>query len=150
MATCSRSVGISACRDAITAAMQESCAYTLQVAHAASRDPADRIRADGSSDCDTSAMGRFKDDDLTKFVAMESDDGTRSYLSRAAMKVHVDASRIAKEAGHEGFISDDYLASVETDTATVAAELCVAGFWQRVEGGYTLGSKRDLPGAMGS
>lgn len=38
--------------------------------------------------------------------------------------------------GHPGFVPDEYRNAIQAETSITAAELCAAGMWQRVDGGY--------------
>ena len=43
---------------------------------------------------------------------------------------------ISARDGHPGFVPDEYLNAISAETAIAAAELCAAGMWWRVDGGY--------------
>ena len=38
--------------------------------------------------------------------------------------------------GHPGYVAADYLNAISAETTITAAELCTAGLWRRVDGGY--------------
>ena len=57
-------------------------------------------------------------------------------VSRTSLRLHVYAVLASIEGGHAGFVTDGYLDAVTADTSVDALELCTAGLWTRVEGGY--------------
>lgn len=57
-------------------------------------------------------------------------------VSRTAMRLHVYAVLASIEADHAGLVTDAYLDAVTAETSVDALELCTAGLWTRVEGGY--------------
>ncbi len=44
--------------------------------------------------------------------------------------------RTPRDAAIPGFVPDEYLNSLDTETTVPAAELCAIGTWERVDGGY--------------
>ncbi len=59
-------------------------------------------------------------------------------LSRAAFQLHSFSIVESVNDGHAGFVSDDYLSAISAETDLTATELCLAGLWERVDGGYTI------------
>ena len=60
-------------------------------------------------------------------------------MSRAAYDLQVQATAHSASCGHPGFVPDDYLEHLDglgIETTITAAELCTAGMWERVDGGY--------------
>lgn len=57
-------------------------------------------------------------------------------LSFAAWDLQYHATAHSAVYGHPGFIPDQYLAARGSETTITAAELCAAGLWERVDGGY--------------
>ncbi len=69
----------------------------------------------------------------------ETFDGQERVMSRAAYDLQVLATSHSASCGHPGFIPDDYLEHLDglaIETTITAAELCTAGMWERVDGGY--------------
>ena len=83
-------------------------------------------------------MSHAEDDDHTRFLRLEGSraDGEEAVVSVAAFQLHGFGTINSVEDGHPGFVSDEYLNAVSAETTVTAAELCAAGMWQRVEGGY--------------
>lgn len=77
-----------------------------------------------------------EDWDHTTFVEMASQRGPGKALSIAATNLHIFAYAYSDENGHPGFITDEYLNALDTETTMSAVELCVNGYWQRSDGGY--------------
>jgi hypothetical protein len=65
-------------------------------------------------------------------------------LSLGALRLHAQALLASFEAGHAGFVSDEYLTGVAGDTAVTVLELCVAGVWARAADGYRVVSSEAL------
>jgi hypothetical protein len=57
-------------------------------------------------------------------------------VSRTALRLHVYAVLASIEADHAGFVTDGYLDAVTVETSVDALELCTAGLWTRIDGGY--------------
>jgi hypothetical protein len=87
------------------------------------------------------------DQDRTKPVilpAAEAFDGRDHVMSSAAWELQLTATASSAVRDHPGFVPDEYLASLTGDDlrspgaepVTLAAELCTAGMWERVDGGY--------------
>lgn len=73
------------------------------------------------------------------FILMRADntfDGQDRVMSRAAWDLQCLATAHSALCGHPGFVPDEYLAALSTETTVTAAELCTAGMWERVGGGY--------------
>ena len=71
--------------------------------------------------------------------ATETFDGQERVMSRAAYDLQVLATAHSASCGHPGFVPDDYLEHLDglaIETTITAAELCTAGTWERVDGGY--------------
>ena len=71
--------------------------------------------------------------------ATETFDGQERVMSRAAYDLQVLATAHSASCGHPGFVPDDYLGHLDglaIETTVTAAELCTAGMWERVDGGY--------------
>ena len=68
--------------------------------------------------------------------ATETFDGKERVMSRAAYELQVRATGRSASCGHPGFVPDEYLSGLGTETTITAAELCTAGVWERVDGGY--------------
>jgi hypothetical protein len=75
------------------------------------------------------------------FITMRAEDtfdGQDRVLSWAAYELQCRATAHSASCGHPGFVPDDYLAGLGTETTITAAELCTAGMWERIDGGYRL------------
>lgn len=86
-----------------------------------------------------------EDADHTSFIRLEGTrgaDGEEAVVSRAAFQLHSAGIVNSVKDGHPGFVSDDYLNAISAETTITAAELCAAGMWERVEGGYEV-QERD-------
>lgn len=80
-----------------------------------------------------------EDDDHTYFIRIGGADESTDdapIVSRAAFQLHSFGIVNSVEDGHPGFVSDDYLNAISAETTITAAELCTAGLWRRVDGGY--------------
>lgn len=92
-----------------------------------------------------------EDEDHTTFFRLPKDgqaDNDDPVLSRAAFQLHSFAIMTSVHEGHPGFVSDDYLNAIAAETTVTAAELCVAGFWERVEDGYQVIEREMLAMAI--
>ncbi|MCZ2818028.1 hypothetical protein [Modestobacter sp. VKM Ac-2984] len=77
-------------------------------------------------------------------MSESDDDGSRTFLhfdglpvlSRSAFQLHSFAALNSIQAGHPGFVSDDYLNAISAETSVTALELEAAGMWQRRDEGY--------------
>jgi hypothetical protein len=71
--------------------------------------------------------------------AEDTFDGQDRVMSRAAYNLQIEATAHSASCGHPGFVPDDYLEHLDglsIETTITAVELCTAGVWERVEGGY--------------
>jgi hypothetical protein len=71
--------------------------------------------------------------------ASETFDGQDRVISRAAYDLQVEATAHSASCGHPGFVPDDYLEHLDglsIETTITAVELCTAGLWERLVGGY--------------
>jgi hypothetical protein len=68
--------------------------------------------------------------------ASETFDGQERVFTREAYELQVNATSHSARCGHPGFVPDEYLNSLATETTVPAAELCALGTWERVDGGY--------------
>jgi len=78
-------------------------------------------------------------DPLAPFIIMyasETFDGQERVFTREAYDLHCAAAAHSARCGHPGFVPDEYLNSLVTETTVPAAELCAIGTWERVDGGY--------------
>jgi hypothetical protein len=57
-------------------------------------------------------------------------------VSTTALRLHAQALLASFEDGHPGFVADRYLAALPVTARVAAAELCLAGVWERAERGY--------------
>lgn len=57
-------------------------------------------------------------------------------VSRNSLRLHVYAVLASIEADRAGLVTDAYLDAVTAETSVDALELCTAGLWTRVDGGY--------------
>ena len=62
--------------------------------------------------------------------------GADTLVSRTALRLHVYSVLASIEAGRPGLVTDAYLDAVTAETTVAAIELCTAGMWARVDGGY--------------
>jgi len=72
------------------------------------------------------------------FVRFRGERGSAAdtLVSRGSLRLHVYAVLASIEAGHAGLVTDAYLDAVTGETSVDALELCTAGLWTRVDGGY--------------
>ena len=77
----------------------------------------------------------------TRFYRLAHDwsfDGEDHVISVAAYRLHINGTADATVRGHPGFVPDEYLNSLATSTTLPVADLVIAGFWERVDGGYRI------------
>jgi hypothetical protein len=83
-----------------------------------------------------------EDDDYTNFIRFEGlrppGEGQDAVLSLAAFQMHGFGMMNSIKDGHPGLVSDDYLNAISAETSITATELCTAGLWVRVHGGYEI------------
>ena len=80
-----------------------------------------------------------EDPEHVSFILMpatETFDRQEHVWSRAAWDLQCRATSHSAFCGHPGFVPDEYLAGLRTETTITAVELCTVGVWERVEGGY--------------
>jgi len=85
------------------------------------------------------AAGGAEDLEHVSFILMRAEDtfdGQDRVMSRAAWDLQCRATVHFAFGGHPGFVPDEYLAGLSMETTITAAELCTAGMWERVGGGY--------------
>ncbi len=82
--------------------------------------------------CNHMTVTATDDEDATTFVQFEG----LPVLTRAAFQLHTFAVMNSIRDGHPGFVSDDYLNAVPSETTTTVLELEAAGMWERREDGY--------------
>jgi len=78
-------------------------------------------------------------EDLERFILMRAKDtfdGQERVFLRAAYDLHIRATAHSARCGHPGFVPDEYLNGLRMETTIAAADLCVLGTWERVDGGY--------------
>jgi hypothetical protein len=81
-------------------------------------------------------LGRAR---FIRMSASETFDGQERVMSRPAYDLQVQATAHSASCGHPGFVPDDYLEHLDglaVETTITAAELCMIGMWERVDGGY--------------
>jgi hypothetical protein len=81
-------------------------------------------------------LGRLR---FIRMPASETFDGQERVMSRGAYDLQVQATAHSASCGHPGFVPDDYLEHLDglaIETTITAVELCTAGMWERVDGGY--------------
>ena len=83
------------------------------------------------------------DEDLehVSFILMRAEDtfdGQERVMTRAAYDLQCRATAHSVRCGHPGFVPDEHLDSLRTETTITAAELCTAGMWERTDGGYRI------------
>lgn len=76
--------------------------------------------------------GGDDDADSTAFLDVEG----LGVLSLAAFQLHAAGIVNSIKDGHPGFVSDDYLNAISTETTVTALELEACGLWERRECGY--------------
>jgi hypothetical protein len=82
------------------------------------------------------------DAEHVSFIRMSADDtfdGQERVMSRAAWDLQCRATSHSASCGHPGLVPDDYLEHLDglsIETTITAAELCTAGMWEPVDGGY--------------
>jgi hypothetical protein len=82
---------------------------------------------------------RADDEEHSTFIRLEGlldGQGDEPVVSMAALQLHAAGIVNSARDGHPGFVSDDYLSAIAAETSITATELCTAGMWRRVEGGY--------------
>jgi hypothetical protein len=80
-----------------------------------------------------------EDDDHARFLHLEgmrNADGEEPIVSVAAFQLHGHGIINSVKGDHPGFVPDEYLNAISAETTITAAELCAAGMWERVDGGY--------------
>ena len=81
---------------------------------------------------------------LKTLRAADAFDRRDHVMTAAAYRLHVSATAHSAARDHPGFVPDEDLAipadqdqgGLGADPATLAAELCAAGMWERTDGGY--------------
>jgi hypothetical protein len=76
--------------------------------------------------------------------AADAFDRREHVMSVAAYQLHVKATADSAARGQPGLVPDEHLASLTgrdldspgANPAVLAAELCTAGMWRRIDGGY--------------
>ena len=63
-------------------------------------------------------------------------------VSVGALRLHAQALLASFEAGHAGFVTDTFVATL--DAGPEVGELCRSGIWSRGEGGYRVVSSEAL------
>lgn len=118
------------------------CLRMLTEPGAAERAVAAVAKSVGAAEDDGRMSRDAEDDDHTAFMSFE---GLRArgadndaVLSRAAFMMHGFGMRNSIAYGDPGFVSDEYLNDVSAETSITATELCTAGLWARVDGGYEI------------
>jgi hypothetical protein len=85
------------------------------------------------------AVDRDEDPEQVRFILMRAEetfDGQDRVMSRAAYDLQVQATAHSARCGHPGFVPDEYLDGLRTESTIPAAELCTTDMWERVGGGY--------------
>ena len=85
-------------------------------------------------------MSDLKDDDHTRFLEV-GDDGPFSREQRSSYTLP-DLSTLTGRA--PGFVSDEYLGTISDEKTATATELCLAGLWERAEGGYRVNDEEAV------
>ena len=65
-------------------------------------------------------------------------------ISLGALRLHAQGLLASFEAGQAGFVPDSYLAGLGQAADRHALELCLAGVWARVAGGYDVVASEAL------
>ena len=81
------------------------------------------------------AAGGDEDLEHVSFILMRAEDtfdGQDRVMSRAAWDLQCRATAHSARCGHPGFVPDEYLDVLRTETTITAAELCTSGMWERV------------------
>jgi hypothetical protein len=97
-----------------------------------------------SSDQVTGDRGNPDHARLKILRAADTFDRRDHVMTAAAYQLHVTATAHSADRDQPGFVPAEYLASLTgqdlhspaADPAALAAELCSAGMWRRVDGGY--------------
>jgi hypothetical protein len=72
-----------------------------------------------------------------EFVTLQRMDGsTVAVLDLQTLALYLESTEAAIWLGQPGFVSDEYLATVDADTTTCALELELEGLWVRIDVGY--------------
>jgi hypothetical protein len=93
-----------------------------------------------------------EDEDHTRFIRLEGTrnaDGEEAVVSVAALQLHTAGIVNSVRDGHPGYVSDEYLNAISAETIVTAAELCAAGMWERVDGGYRVLDQEWVEAAAG-
>src|SRR5205809_5510201 len=93
-----------------------------------------------------------EDDDHTRFLRLEgarNADGEEAVVSVAAFQLHSFGIVNSVSEGRPGFVSDEYLNAILAETTITAAELCAAGMWERVDGGYKVLDRKAVEQVAG-
>ncbi len=80
-----------------------------------------------------------QDPGQVSFILMRAEDtfdDQERVMSPAAYDLQCRATSHSAFCGHPGFVPDEYLDGLSTDTTITAAELRLVGMWERVDGGY--------------
>ena len=59
-------------------------------------------------------------------------------LSTTALHLHLCSVLVTATTDRPGFVSDEFLATVDEDLTLALMEVCLIGLWQRDEGGYLI------------
>jgi hypothetical protein len=95
---------------------------------------------------DAGAGNRNDPDDARPIILRAADafDSRDHLMTEAACKLHVWGTADSAARNRPGFVPDGYVGSLTgedleipgAEPAILAAELCTAGIWERVDGGY--------------
>lgn len=80
----------------------------------------------------------FEDEEHRIFFNLDLEPGEGPVVSRAAFMLHSHAMVESATSASPGFIPDEYLEAIAAETDLTAAELCLAGLWERTDGGYSV------------